>query len=440
MMPSQKYIVGRLAEIQLFDDLLVGHTPYRLLNIYGPGGIGKSVVCEKLKEHAEVRNFLVATIDGIAPDLTPDRILYEFRQALIQNTPEQPLAHAFHNFDSQFRDYLLINQVLEQGGGLHALFDVLGNVKDPTGLAAILGGLGGAITESVQRIIRNRFALDRYLRSAERTLTASFIQALNVVIEKVGGPLALLIDTYEEMEQQDNWVCRTLFPALPSAAHLVILGRNELYRVNFDWSDHSNVLHTLPLPELPKQDATAYLRHFGLTDATMLEEVYKFTGGYPLLLVLVKLLAQEVGGWENIDILEGSRDRDFIATQLLERILREERVQEVRAFLEKGAVAPWFDPEVISMLLDVSQDQARSIYDKLQRHSFVERHPYGARLHDKIRDLLESRLKFTNQAEYERLRDKLMAHYAAKAGIKPGSAGVVSNTTTPPTSSNHLTA
>jgi serine/threonine protein kinase/ABC-type transport system substrate-binding protein len=144
-------------------------------------------------------------------------------------------------------------------------------------------------------------------------------------------------------------------------------------------------------------------------------------------------------GWENVDILEGGRDRDFIATQLLERILREERVQEVRAFLEKGAVAPWFDPEVISILLDVSQEQGRSIYDKLQRHSFVERHPYGARLHDKIRELLESHHKFTNQAEYERLRDKLMAHYAAKAGIKSGNPDTVSNTTTPPTSSDHLT-
>jgi hypothetical protein len=440
MIPSQKYIVGRLAEIQLFDELLVGHTPYRLLNIYGPGGIGKSVVCEKLQEHARVRNFLVASIDGIAPDLTPDRILYEFRQALIQNTPEPSLADAFHDFDSQFRDYLIVNQVLEQGGGLHTLFDVLGNVKDPAGLATILARLGGAISESLQRTIRNRFALDRYLRSAEQTLTASFIQALHSVIEKVGGPLALLMDTYEEMEQQDNWVCRTLFPALPSSARLVILGRNQLYRVNFDWSDHSNALHPFPLPELPEDDAKAYLRHFGLTDTTMLEQVYQFTGGYPLLLVLVKLLAQEVGGWENVDILEGGRDRDFIATQLLERILREERVQEVRAFLEKGAVAPWFDPEVISILLDVSQEQGRSIYDKLQRHSFVERHPYGARLHDKIRELLESRLKFTNQAEYERLRDKLMDYYAAKAGIKSGNPDMVSNTTAPPTSSDHLTA
>jgi hypothetical protein len=33
----------------------------------------------------------------------------------------------------------------------------------------------------------------------------------------------------------------------------------------------------------------------------------------------------------------------------------------------------------------------------------------------------------------------LMAHYAAKAGIKSGNPDTVSNTTTPPTSSDHLT-
>jgi hypothetical protein len=158
MMSSQNYIVGRRTEIHLFDDLLVGQTPYRLLNIYGPGGIGKSVVCGMLKEHSRVRNFPVATIDGIIPDLTPDLILSGFRQALIQNTPEQPLADAFHVFDSQFRDYLIINKVLEQEGGIHGLFDVLGNIKDPVGLAAVIGKLGGAITESVQRTIHNRFA------------------------------------------------------------------------------------------------------------------------------------------------------------------------------------------------------------------------------------------------------------------------------------------
>ncbi|MBK9234093.1 MAG: hypothetical protein IPO15_25450 [Anaerolineae bacterium] len=78
-------------------------------------------------------------------------------------------------FDRQFHDYLIVNQVLQQGGGIAALFDVVGNVKDPAGLGSILGGLGGAVTEAVKRTASNRFAMERYLRGAERALTSSFM-------------------------------------------------------------------------------------------------------------------------------------------------------------------------------------------------------------------------------------------------------------------------
>ena len=64
-----------------------------------------------------------------------------------------------------------------------------------------------------------------------------------------------------------------------------------------------------------------------------------------------------------------------MATRLLERILEEERVEPVRAFLEKGVVARWFTPEVISEVLAVGSSEGRIIYDKLHRHSFVEPHP-----------------------------------------------------------------
>jgi len=417
MSQPKPFIVGRQAEVERFDGLLAGRTDYWLLNIYGPGGIGKTIVCHKLAAHAQSQGVPVATVDGIRPDLTPDRILYAFKEGLTEGPSGEHLEDAFHDFERQFRDYLTVNQVLQQGGGVQALFDVVGNVKDPAGLGAILGGLGEAVTEAVKRTVSNRFALERYLRGAERALTASLVDGLGAGLEKVRGPLALLVDTYEELEGLDDWVCRTLVPALPSGMRLVILGRNQLHRVNFDWSDHGDAVHTMPLPELSEEDAKAYLRHYGLTDPVALSQVYQFTGGYPLLLVLVRHLAREAGGWEKVGALERSADRDFVATQLLERILREERVAEVRAFLEKGVVARWFDPETISVILEISLDEGRTIYDKLQRHSFVERHPYGLKFHDKICELLLERLKFTSEAEYQRLSERLMAYYAEKAGI-----------------------
>jgi hypothetical protein len=115
--------------------------------------------------------------------------------------------------------------------------------------------------------------------------------------------------------------------------------------------------------------------------------------------------------------MEYEADRERVATKLLERILREERAKEVRVFLEKGVVARWFNPEVVSVIMGVSGEQGHAIYSQLERHSFVERHPYGLKFHDKIRELLLARLKF-NRPEYERVVRCLTDYYAERSGIK----------------------
>jgi hypothetical protein len=413
-MPApQPYIVGRQTEVERFAALIQGRVPHWLLNIYGPGGIGKTVVGQKMTAYAQQQGWPLAFVDGIRPDLTPDRILHAISAEL--STGDR-LAPALRPFDRAFEEYLIVQEVLQRGGGLPAMFDVVGNVKDPAGLTQILSELGKRVPQAVRERLHNRFALERYLRSVETTLTQKLCDGLGAAQERTTAPVTLLIDTYEELEGLDDWLCRTFVPALPDGIKMVVLGRNALPKVNFDWGEYGRALHTLELPELPEPDAKAYLVHHGLRDPQTLDEVVRFTGGYPLLLVLVVHLAQEAGSWAHVGTLESAADRDRVATQLLERILREERAREVRDFLEQGVVARWFDPEIVSVVLDIPPEEGRAIYDKLQRHSFVERHPYGLKFHDKIRELLLARLKF-NQPAYERVRQRLMTYYAKKAGI-----------------------
>ena len=71
------------------------------------------------------------------------------------------------------------------------------------------------------------------------------------------------------------------------------------------------------------------------------------------------------------------------------------------------------------MILGIDLQHARELYDKLSRHSFVEKHPYGLKFHDKIRELLLDRLKFTSETEYQAISQNLMGYYAEKAGIVP---------------------
>ena len=414
MPEPNNFIVGRTREVEQFTKLVKGGTRHWMLNIYGPGGIGKTVVGQKMQDYAKSASVPIAFVDGIQPDLTPDRILFEIKDGLAKT---ESLVDSFQDFDRQFEEHLIIQEVLQRGGGMQSMFDAVGNVIDPTGFAQVLTGLGKTITEEVKRIISNRFALERYLRGTEKLLTGSLSASLSAATEKAGQSLAIIVDTYEELEGLDDWFCRTLTPAMPNGVKLVVLGRNSLAKINFDWAEHGQALYQLELPELEEGDAKAYLVHRGLRDDAALDTVYRFTGGYPLLLVLVWHLSREAGGWNKIGELEAGAERDRIATKLLERILREERVKEVEAFLEKGVVARWFTPEVISVILEIGADEARRIYDQLERHSFVERHPYGLKFHDKIRELLLERLKF-NRPEYDRIVKRLSDYYAEKAGLQ----------------------
>jgi len=414
MSEPNNFIVGRTREVEQFSKLVKGGTRHWMLNIYGPGGIGKTVVGHKMQEYAQSASVPIAFVDGIQPDLTPDRILFAIKEGLART---KSLADNFQDFNRQFEEHLIIQEVLQRGGGMQSMFDAVGNIKDPTGFAQIITGLGKTITEEVKRIISNRFALERYLRGTEKILTSSLSASLSAAAEKSKQSLAIIVDTYEELEGLDDWFCRTLTPAIPNGVKLVVLGRNSLAKVNFDWAEHGQALFQMELPELEEGDAKAYLVHRGLRDAAALDKIYHFTGGYPLLLVLVWHLSREAGGWNKIGELEAGADRDRIATKLLERILREERVKEVQAFLEKGVVARWFTPEVISVILGIGADESRRIYDQLERHSFVERHPYGLKFHDKIRELLLERLKF-NRPEYDRIVKHLSDYYAEKAGLQ----------------------
>jgi hypothetical protein len=406
---TEKLIVGRTAEVSMFDRLIGGRDRQRLLNIYGPGGIGKSEVCRKLFTRARQDNVLVSAADVSMHGGGPITMLRELASSVATPGPDDVFGGLLERLDA----YDAVGALIGGNGGLDAMFEVTGTPREPAALDAQLRGATATLPADVQQALRNRFGLDRYLRTSEHLFTVMFGDLAGEALDGRGG--VLLLDTYEDARSLDKWVRTVLIPALPAEMKVVILGRNVLARQNIDWADHGEAIITWALPELAEAEARAYLSHYGLTDPATQSQVYQVTGGYPLLLVLVRQLAEESGSWAALDGMERSADRDLIASQLLERILREERVREVRDVLEKCAIASWINPEIIKALLNVSEGEARALFEKVRGHSFMERHPEGLRLHEKIRTLLTERLRFTSQDEYDRLEEKLIAHHAEKS-------------------------
>ncbi len=412
--PSRQHVVGRHGEVRDFAELQAGRAAHRVTNIFGPGGIGKTEVFLKFVAFGEQHGFVLGYADvaeiryaGHARSFTAAEIL-----RALAATIDRPELEPFHR---DLVDLDLATTAVRTAGVVDSLFGPNGRPLDEANLPQAAEGASPALRE----ILRNRFAFERYLRQAPIALTRAFCDGLSAVAEAGGGATTLLLDTYEEIGVLDDWICREVVPMLPERTRVVILGRRQLTKTNIDWLDHQHSLQARPLPELSEDEAKSYLRYYGLTESRALQGVYTVTGGYPLLLVLARALATESGGWKPIGELEHDRDRDTIARRLLERILREERVKNIREVLETCSIAPWINPGIIAELLGVSDREAHALYTELDAHSFVTRHPQGVVLHDKIRELLQVRLKFAGEARYEELRTLLATYLGSKGGV-PG--------------------
>ncbi|NJC83635.1 helix-turn-helix domain-containing protein [Planosporangium mesophilum] len=408
--PSRQLIVGRAGEVRAFAELQAGRTTHQVTNIFGPGGIGKTEVFHKFVAFAQRNRQVVGYADvaqirygGQPQPYTAAEILRALAATI--DRPE------FEAFRRDLWDFDLARNAVRVCGGVDRLFAPNGRPLDEARLPQTAEGASRALREAM----RSRFAFDRYLRQVHTALTRTFCEGLHALPDGEGAA-TLLLDTYEEIGGLDDWICRQVVPMLPDQTRLVILSRGQLTKVNIDWLDHQDSLDFHPLPELSDDEAKSYLRYYGLTDARAQQAVYAVTGGYPLLLVLARALAMESGGWEAIGELEHDRDRDAIARGLLDRILREERVKSVRDVLETCSIAPWIDPGIIAALLEMPAGDAHALYTELARHSFVTRHPRGVALHDKLRELLQVRVKFASEARYEELRTKLATYLASKGG------------------------
>ena len=127
MQTTNQYIVGREVEVRLLDNILRGILPYSKINIYGPGGIGKTVVCQKLAEHCIKERTPYAVVRGDDSTVsTIDQLLYRFRQGLQENVTNLIPNTTFGSFDSKFNDYLIVKDVIERGGGITKMFDLAG--------------------------------------------------------------------------------------------------------------------------------------------------------------------------------------------------------------------------------------------------------------------------------------------------------------------------
>lgn len=398
---GEPYIVGRDEELSLLKGMMEATRSPSILNIYGPAGIGKTTLCEKLSGWCKSQQIPSARVDLYSLFyVTVPAVTCRLRDILVSGGnlhvapwSFQEVGDAFCKFNQLVDEHGKIQSAIIHHGDITSVFDKLGFLKKP---------YRHSLTHPA--FVR-REALERYLREVDGTLAESFVHGVTSLAHS--RRLVLFVDTWEKLEHNpgvEEWLSTKLLPNLPSGATAVLFGRSQAQKFasRLDVSSHL-------LEALSEADTKAYLRHHGLQDHKALDAVFEVTRGYPLCLALACDLSRKARGWDAVSRI--SVAAEAIAEELLKRLLEQEGVEDVRDFVEKGIVAEWFDRGSIRYILGVSRARADEIYQRIRGYSFVRPHPYGLQFHEGIREILRTRLEAQNKKEYTRLTKKFAAYF-----------------------------
>lgn len=104
-------------------------------------------------------------------------------------------------------------------------------------------------------------------------------------------------------------------------------------------------------------------------------------------------------------------ERTWLVTESLLQTLS----LDIQSLLWAAAIPHWFDIDILSALRPEITDRLESLYEQLQRLSFVELFPgRGYNIHDKTREVMLTRLWQSNQSEYVELSAKAALYFSAQ--------------------------
>ena len=107
------------------------------------------------------------------------------------------------------------------------------------------------------------------------------------------GPTLLFLDSYELLEDLDDWFRDFFFPQIKAGCLTVISGRNPLSEHWLNSMVWKRSIYRMPLGNLDYCSVVAYLRGCGITDQELIFRLWKQTDGHPLALTAL------YGGREN---------------------------------------------------------------------------------------------------------------------------------------------
>jgi hypothetical protein len=212
----------------------------------------------------------------------------------------------------------------------------------------------------------------------------------------------IVIDAYEAVAPLDDWVRERLLSQLPDEAILALSGRKP---PSTTWKSlaASKQICFFPVRNLDARESRALLRARKVP-AAQHDEILAFTHGHPLALALVA----EVSAQRHSATFEP--DVDVVRT-LLQQFVGNVEDPAKRAALEACSLPRATKEPLLAKMLGISDEEAHPLFEWLAERSFMQAGRDGLLLHDIVREVIISELRWRNRDRYAQLIRRCHDYY-----------------------------
>jgi len=229
-----------------------------------------------------------------------------------------------------------------------------------------------------------------------------------ILREKVENTkLILALDTFEEMNDMEKWLREDFLPRLHPDILIVVAGRFPLQGLWLSSPAWRHWIHRMPIDDLDFFSVKQYLDRSGISEESMIRQIWMKTRGHPLTLSLIvsTTMVQNIQGLAIADGIE-------VFEQVVRTWLTEVPNDELRELVETAAVLRHFNQELLSYVLD--RAVTTDLFHWLSGLSFVRRVDRGWMLHDLMRDAIGHELRIRQPEHYNRLQKRCIMYYYNK--------------------------
>ncbi|GMK37445.1 hypothetical protein PCCS19_04990 [Paenibacillus sp. CCS19] len=235
---------------------------------------------------------------------------------------------------------------------------------------------------------------DELLRQAQ--------QQLNHLAGK--GRVVFAIDTYEEMDELDDWIRNSFLVGLSSRIIILLAGRFPLRGGWVSSPAWRSLIKFMPLSPFDFENCKAYSFIYGKNDESFVRQSYMITKGHPLALSLY------------MDVHNREQEPELLLwketfKEIAGRWLRELPDPALCELLEAVTMVRVFNHEILETMFE--REISNEEFNKLIHLSFVRKTERGWYLHQVLRKALYQDFRLRKPQIYHRLWQRsVQYHYS----------------------------